>query len=298
MQTLANIWNRWTLGTKFLINISLAIVIFLTVLAARNPVLPKAAAYNLLREAVKKSLYFKTWGWHTLESDHFVIKYQDSDANVAELVLSAAEQAYVPVGEALQYSPVEKIPLVIYPDKASLNRSFGWDADENAMGVYWAGVIRILSPNDWVENREDMAQEFIDNGPIAHEYTHLVVDYITRGNYPRWLTEGVAQYLEREVTGFQFPETQVDDINRLYDLKEMDATFDALPDQALAYSQSLAAADYYVERYGFAALRILLADLGRGMSLNGALVKNTGSSVEEFERELKNWIMANQAAVE
>ncbi|WP_227762933.1 peptidase MA family metallohydrolase [Zhaonella formicivorans] len=292
MQTFIYTWKRWSFGYKFLLNIILAGMFLFVSVTIRNPAAPRALAYNYLREAVKKSIYFKTWGWNTLEGEHFLLKYQDKDANVARLVLAAAEEAYRPVNEALDYRPVEKIPVIIYPDKAALNKSFGWDADENAMGVYWAGVIRITSPNDWVQDKKHLAQEFMQNGPITHEYAHLVVDYLTRGNYPRWLTEGVAQYLEREVTGFQFPAVEVKDKREFYGFKQMDGLFDTLPNQALAYSQSLAAVEYYIERYGFDSLQGLLLSLGQGKDLHHAFLLNTGRGLDQFEEDFQKWFMA------
>jgi len=54
------------------------------------------------------------------------------------------------------------------------------------MGVYWSGVIRILSPDEWLDEVPSRGREvlFSQQGPIAHEYIHLLVDYQTRGNYP------------------------------------------------------------------------------------------------------------------
>lgn len=52
--------------------------------------------------------------------------------------------------------------------------------------MYWAGVIRILSPQDWIDavNDEERSLIFRKEGPVAHEYIHLLVDYKTAGNTP------------------------------------------------------------------------------------------------------------------
>jgi hypothetical protein len=205
--------------------------------------------------------------------------------------METAEEVFEPVNDALGYKLQEQVLMVLHPTKDSLNKSFGWDADENAMGVYWAGTIRILSPLAWASETESLATEFRDQGPIAHEYTHLVVDYMTKGNYTRWLTEGIAQYLEREITGFAFAAQNVEGKDRLYSFEQLTSEFDNLPDQSLAYYQSLAAIDYYVERYGFATLVSLLEDLGRGISLNQAFVDSTGQSIENFEVQVQDYLL-------
>ncbi|MDS1030546.1 peptidase MA family metallohydrolase [Bacillota bacterium LX-D] len=290
MQVLTNILEKWTLSHKLLINIAIAGLLLFLVFIFKYPIFFKNTAYSCTREAVKKSVYLKTWDWDTLESPHFTLKYQPTEGNVAQLILSTAETAFQPVNNFLEFTPEGKIPVIVYPTQEQMNKSFGWDADENAMGVYWAGVIRILSPNDWVSDSSLLAEEFSKNGPMAHEYTHLVVDYLTKGNYPRWLTEGIAQYVEREVTGFQFPVPVVQgNDNNLYSLTQLDKQYDSLPNQSLAYGQSLAAIDYYIETCGVESLRNLLADLSEGKTIQAAIAINTGQSLEDFEQCYQKW---------
>lgn len=294
MAAIIRSWKKLSGLSKLIIHLSLALLLFAAALMVKNPVLPKILGYHFVREAVRKSMYLQTLEWNTLESDHFLVRYQDQDADVAGLVLATAEKYYGPVSGVLGYTPEEKVPIIIYPDRASLNKSFGWDAAENAMGVYWAGVIRILSPKAWAGQGEDLAREFASQGPVAHEYAHLVVDYLTGGNYPRWLTEGVAQYVEREVTGFQFPAVKVESGDELYDLAQLGKEFDSLPNQALAYHQSLSAVDYFVERFGFASLQALLLALGQGKDLNSAFLHTTGQDLNTFEIHWKNSLLAAQ----
>ncbi len=185
-------------------HILLALIFMAITFSFKYPNAPKTVLYSLIREAAKARMQMDTSTWKTEESRNFVLKYKPQDAPVAGMVLDSAEKFHDPVSRLLGYYPSAKIPLALYPDRDTLGKSFGWSADQGAMGVYWAGVIRVLSPLDWVDsdNYHDMTMTFDSNGPMAHEYAHLVMDYITAGNYPRWLTEGVAQYVEREVQLF------------------------------------------------------------------------------------------------
>ena len=70
--------------------------------------------------------------------------------------------------------------MVVYPDTASLAGSIGWNRNESAMGVYWAGSIRILSPGEWIKG-DALEKQFKQEGPMVHEFTHLMVDEITKG---------------------------------------------------------------------------------------------------------------------
>lgn len=147
------------------------------------------------------------------------------------------------------------------------------------MGVYWAGVIRVLSPKAWIEG-EDLAARFQSEGPIAHEYAHFVVDYLASGNYPRWLTEGIAQRIERKITGYEMPLTGTE---TFYPVEDMDSKFDLLPNQSMAYRQSLAMVDFFVLTFGQDPLYYVLQELEKGRSLDQAFQTALGCNVKEFE---------------
>lgn len=264
---------------RLLVNGVIIGLLFLLVLSIKYPNLPKMMVYKVFREYVRFSMTWKTRHWQELAGNRFVLRFQPGDENVARMVLDTAEEALEPVNRFLKFNNEEKIPIIIYPDTLSLNRSFGWAANERAMGVYWAGVIRILSPNYWIKEG-DMTERFKSEGPMSHEYAHFVVDYITGGNYPRWLTEGIAQRVERSITGF---EMELNGTQEIYPLSEMDKDFDLLPNQSAAYRQSLAMVDFLVSKYGEDILYRLLQELGKGETIDRAFEKSIGVDVKGFE---------------
>ncbi len=250
--------------------------------------------YPVFRKAIRASAIIETWNWPKLESEHFSVRYapKTGEAEMAKLVLENAEEIYAPVVEAYGYPANKKVLVVLYPTRSAMGKTFGWDADESAMGVYWGGVIRVLSPEQWIPEQEqaNIKAVFASSGPMAHELTHLVVDYRTGGNYTRWLTEGIAQYKEWEVTGFQFdePDGQID--QELYRLNQMDGNFDHLPNQALAYRQSLLAVEYLVSKNGKEKINLLLDELGKGNTTDQAFRKVYGINLQTFEEQLNQWM--------
>ncbi|MHB8171182.1 MAG: peptidase MA family metallohydrolase [Thermincolia bacterium] len=255
----------------------------------------RAYVYGAVREVIKTGTLLKIRHMERLEGRHFTVYYEDEDKKMASLVLDTAEKFYRPVVDQLGFIPKEKVPVIIYPTREALGQTFGWEADESAMGVYWAGVIRVLSPQQWVDADEpgEMRRTFETTGPMAHEFIHLVVDYRTKGNYPRWFTEGVAQYEEFKLTGFLFrePGSRLD--QPLYPFSEMDADFDYLPNQSLAYRQSLVTVQYLIKEYGSAKLDNILTNLGRGMSLNRSFKEAIGVDVNGFEQDFHIWLREN-----
>ncbi|HEY3314708.1 MAG TPA: peptidase MA family metallohydrolase [Bacillota bacterium] len=252
----------------------------------------RSVVYNQLRERGKAVAVARSSGFEILESDHFVLRYELADQDVAPMVLKTAESFYAPVTRDLAYTPPGKVTLILYPTRDDLKNSFGWPSLDDAMGVYWTGVIRVLSPKAWTgtTNPNQMERSFRKNGPIAHELTHYVLDYKTSGNYPRWFTEGLAQYEEHRLTGFIWiePESSLD--QSLYTLNDLQNRFDSLDNQALAYRESFTMISFIAEKYGPEALQGLITDLSKGASLDQALKSHSGLAGTDFEKAWLTWV--------
>ena len=149
---------------------------------------------------------FKMRGYDSLVTPHFVILYKPENEEYISMVAKVADRTYDIVGKDFDFYPEDKVPIVVFPDRISLQSAFNWPKDENTQGVYYRGIIYIQSPGEWVQETENIDKVFFEKGPMVHEYTHLAVDILTGGNYPSWFTEGVAQYEERRVTGYTLEE--------------------------------------------------------------------------------------------
>lgn len=244
--------------------------------------------YPLMRQAVQIKVNFQTSYMATYETEHFIVKYTPVDADMVSMIGQAAEAAYEPVVGTLQYTPRGKTLILVHPNKSELRQAFGWSGNESAMGVYWGGTIQLLSPHVWLNDGESV-EEFIHSGPMVHEYTHLVFDYITNGNYPRWFTEGLAQYVEYRVNHYEWITTGNTLDNKMYTMLELDEQFDELPNQSLAYRQSLAAVRYIAEVYGEDNLLKVVTSLKDGNSLEKAISKNLGLDYTAFESSWQQW---------
>lgn len=275
---------------RILLKMITVLVALMAMLAVRVPEQIRGYAYAAFREVARSGILLRTYDMQTLEGEHFVVKYRPLDREYAGLVLESAERFYKPVADKYSFKARSKIPVIIYPSKKELNASFGWTANESAMGVYWAGAIRVLSPAAWVVESDPgkIRETFVASGPMAHEFTHLVVDYATRGNCPRWFTEGLAQYEEYRLTGFRFTSNSPD-TGEFYPLVKMDREFDALPDQSLAYRESLSAVEYIVAVYGEEALHQMIKGLNAGQSISKVMEETLGAGIVEFEQNWRTW---------
>ena len=231
---------------------------------------------------VNQEVDIKTIGFNEVQTDHFKIKYLPIDSDYVGLVVETAEHAYTSVSSIFGKEPNGCTTIIIYPDNQSLAESFGWDKDEKAMGVYWAGSIRILSPRVWLPE-ETAREQFLKEGPVHHEFAHLMVDEITKGNYHRWWTEGIAQYVEKKITGFEFVDPFKNKKDRFYyPLKTLQKKFDSL-DQQVAYWESLKAVEFIADQYGEESIMEILDNLAEGSNLDNAFQKVLGINLKEFE---------------
>ncbi len=248
-----------------------------------NPV--RTFGFELFREYQRFLLRLETSSWPVLAGEHFIVKYRLGDEENARKVLQEAERVYHPLGALFAYFPEEKVPILIYPDRSSLNRIFGWGNEESAMGVYWAGIIRILSPREWLGDLPEAERRaaFKAQGPVAHEYVHFVVDYKSKGNYPRWITEGLAQYGEGRITPVSSPDKNLKNLPLpSFPLKKLDGKFDDPAWQNYSYALARDLVTYLVKTYGEEQIPLLLDALGEGCSLDRAFQETLGIGADEF----------------
>jgi len=239
---------------------------------------PRAAIYRLYREQGRAQALEGLEGYENQSTERFDLYYQPSDANLADLVLETAEGLYDAVMEEVGHTPDGRVPLILYPTRPELRKAFGWGNDQSALGVYWRGTIRLLSPNVWIDEEDEArrTEAFRRLNPLAHELTHYVLDDLTNGNYPHWFTEGLAQRVEYRQTGYLWLEESAALDQRLYTLADLEERFDTLPNQALAYRESYLLVSYMAEAYGTEGLAGLIARLGQGMPFSRAVAESLG----------------------
>lgn len=270
----------------------IAAFVFVAAVLFQIPARSQAWLYPLVRKATVAKIEYETRTLKTQETTHFIIKYSQADEDMVEMVAQAAEAAYLPVTSALDHSPAEKTVIVMYPNKSELRKAFGWSGDQSAMGVYWGGVIQLLSPHAWMKPG-DSTEHFIQAGPMVHEFTHLVFDHKTNGNYPRWFTEGLAQYVEYKVNNYEWITAGNRLDGKLFTKEQLDNDFDDLPNTALAYRQSLAAVRYIAEVYGEDKLNKVIDELKSGRKIDKAIRNSLGIEYQDFDNAYRDWAREN-----
>jgi hypothetical protein len=286
----------------------LALAVAFVVVGPAPRGLPAVAnlVYRWQSHTRQSSLLASFPGQAVLESEHFRVHYYPAtDAAWAAVVARAAEEARSAVVERLGWVPApratEKVPILLYADFDALAAQFGPRAGFRALGAYWGGVIQMVSPSHWLAPAPppDAAQRLWTEGPLLHECTHYLVDqWVPSGICPRWLAEGLAQYVEYREAGYLWLEpanalAAPVDPSVLYRLRDLERGFDRLPNTALAYRQAFLLVAYLEQSAGTTSLNGLVAGLADGLDFGRALEAATGVGRRELEGRWLLWLDQN-----
>ncbi len=249
-----------------------------------------------VRDAVasyNRNIAYKGFNWIT--QDNIDVAFKDEDEALAQFILNLSIESFHVLQEKYMFTPNVRPLVVIYPNYEELLKSLGWDENNKVSGVYQGGTIKLVSPKTWypVEVLSDIKEIYRNFGPLHHEMTHLFVDYIAKGNYPDWYTEGLAQLEELKFLDIQWIDENNQNPEKLYTFDELRRGFYRLDNQALAYRQSLTMAIFLEEVYGKEVHMTILKELGTGKNFSGALIAATGITMEQFEKMYLIWIEDN-----
>lgn len=199
-------------------------------------------------------------------SSRFDLTYDAGvNADFALAVLDVLESAANQVGAELGFFPVNRVPVAIY---TRADFKIVTDSPEWSGGVY-DGTIR-LPFGAMAEITPPM------RAVLFHEYAHVVIFEMTRGNCPLWLNEGIAEMFARMQHNGPLVELgRAVRNNAFLDFRKMESGFNSLstPEASLAYQQSYAMVNFLVTTYGWHRITAILSNLGSGMSIDEAVVQ-------------------------
>lgn len=194
---------------------------------------------------------------------HFRLKFDGTaNAAVSSVVSAILEEAYSKIGADFHYYPPDPVIVILYAQDQfrSVSGSPDW-----SRGVY-DGKIRI--PVGGVNERSGELEDV-----IYHEYTHVVVQQMTRGRCPTWLNEGLAQYEETSADGGKRALLAALKRHGVVSLAGLEGSFMKLPENEaqIAYAQGYAAVLYIAESYSFYHVRSILDQIGAGKTAQEAV---------------------------
>ena len=235
-----------------------------------------------------------------LKSDGFLVRMDARESRIyGPRVLDTLRRAKAELVAKYDVELPETVFVDIYPKQQDFAiRTFGLPGGAGFLGVCFGSVITMNSPASQGATPANW------QSVLWHEFCHVVTLTKTNNRMPRWLSEGISVYEER-----QADPAWGESMNRQY--REMILGEDLTPVSQLsaaflspetpihlqfAYYESSLVVEYIIEQHGLDALKEILVDLGRGLSINECLERTTGSlaaldeDFSEYARDrARNW---------
>lgn len=241
--------------------------------------------------------------YHTLESDHFIVRYKPGrDEVLAREMLPILEQVHARVcGDArggIRHEPDRKTLIELMPDHHWFSVRITGMPRVHTMAASTGPVIameppaeghgHVVGPYDWAR-------------VIQHEYTHTVTLSRTHNRIPHWFTEAAAVYLEDGPRPTPWIALLTDTLKNdaLFDLDEISIAFvrpKGPNDRQLAYAQGHWMYEFMIERFGDDAPLRLMDRYALGATQAEALSAEFNITREDFLAKFREWARAQVVA--
>lgn len=240
-------------------------------------------------EAYNLSLLRETMGkFATLTNRNFVLRISRHEAAVygtraLDLLERARSRLCAKYGLELQHPTM----VEVFPEQKDFAvRTFGMPGNPGYLGVCFGKVITANSPA--AQPGHAINWESV----LWHEFCHVVTLQMTHNKMPRWLSEGISVYEERQANA-AWGEHMNPDYRRmalgdeLTPISELSGAFLAPPSALhlqFAYYESYLVVEFLVQKFGLDRLKAVLHDLGEGMEINTAIENHT-ISMQKLEED-------------
>lgn len=232
-------------------------------------------AYNLitLQEAIAR--------YRTLEEDGLIVRMDAQEAEIyGQRVLKLLKRARATLCAKYEVTLDGPILVELFPRPQDFAvRTFGLPGSSGFLGVCFGSVITANSPAAQAANPASW------EATLWHEMCHVVTLHKTHNKMPRWLSEGISVYEERQADprwGQAITPTTRQWLldETLAPVSQLSAAFLHAPSPAhlqFAYLEASLVVEFLIEKYGLDTLRRVLVDLGVGMPIHDALARYAGS---------------------
>ena len=229
----------------------------------------------------------------TLTNNDFIVRMGTHEAAVyGSQVMDLLERARSNLCAKYGFEVKRPTFVEIFPEQKDFAvRTFGMPGNPGYLGVCFGSLVTANSPAAHPGHPVNW------QAVLWHEFCHVVTLQMTKNKMPRWLSEGISVYEEEQANP-----TWGQRMNPQY--REMVMGGEATPVSKLsgaflaprtpmhlqfAYYESSLVVEFIVQKFGLAALKGILADLGTGKEINAAIAAHT-VSMDELERDFADFV--------
>ncbi|MBU2098975.1 MAG: tetratricopeptide repeat protein [Gammaproteobacteria bacterium] len=231
-------------------------------------------------------------GYATLESEHFRVNMSHRDAQILWPYMEPLlEESWDRLVEKYQFEP--DVPVVIQVFERSEDfavRSVGLPDIGPLVGICFGKVVTLISPDTLSANWQEI---------VWHELVHVFTLQMTQNKMPRWLSEGISTWEERQARpewgrrlGLELVRAvQQDRMLPVSDLNKGFTGANSNADLSFAYFQSYLVVEYIAEQYGFEKLRELILEYNVVRPESEMFANVFGMDMQTFDAGFRQWIV-------
>jgi tetratricopeptide (TPR) repeat protein len=212
-------------------------------------------------------------GFDQKRLSHFIVSYEgETMESTGRMVLDSLERSRATLISQLGYEPEEPVVVILYSRRSY--REMG--------GPHWsAGLFdgKIRMPVGGLHQVDAQIR-----ATLHHELVHAFIHARAGESAPRWLHEGIAEYMEGTRASHEGPllARAIADGNSFeYCLPS------AQCDVGIFYPAAASLVDYVIQMRGVGGIRDVLTSLGEGSDIDGSLKrvfgKDEGALIREWE---------------
>ena len=231
--------------------------------------------------------------YRTLEADGVVLRMDPREAGIyGDRALSLLRRAKDVLCEKYAVELDRPIVVEIFPQQKDFAiRTFGLPGGAGFLGVCFGNVITANSPASQGASPSNW------EAVLWHEFCHVITLRKTKNRMPRWLSEGISVYEEKEENrtwgqSMIVPYLDIIEEGGVVPVSQLSGAFLQPPSGLhlqFAYYQSSLVVEYLIERHGFDKLKALLDVLAEGVSIHVALERAIGP-IDVLDQEAEKFV--------
>ncbi|MDO7639789.1 MAG: peptidase MA family metallohydrolase, partial [OM182 bacterium] len=227
----------------------------------------------------------------TVESEHFKVNLSEKDGQVLWPYLEPLlEESWDTLTAKYGFEPEGPILIQVFENSQDFAvRSVGLPDIGPLVGICFGKVITLISPDTLSANWQEI---------VWHELAHVVTLQMTGNKLPRWLSEGISVWEEREGRPYWGRSQGLDLVraweqDKLLPFADLDKGFSGAQNSAdlgFAYFQSYLVIDYIAREYGFEGLRSLVMQYDEIKTDAERFDEAFAVSLTEFDAGFLSWV--------
>ena len=224
------------------------------------------------------------------ESEHFKVVLSERDAQVLWPYLEPLlEEAWADLTAKYRFEPQTPVLIEMFDKTEDFAvRSVGLPDIGPLVGICFGRMITLISPDTLSANWQEI---------VWHEFVHVITLQMTRNRIPRWLSEGVSVWEERQARPYWGREQGLDLIRavqdgRLLPVARLNTGFtgaQSSADLGFAYFQAYLVVEFIAEEFGFERLLELVHQYGQFKDDDARFSAAFDMGLDAFDDRFRAW---------